>query len=59
MDLSTATSIKDSLRKDLILKAGRVNVNLENAKYKIYRILLLKVAVSQVLPCINEHGLSA
>jgi hypothetical protein len=58
VDLSSSISIKDSLRKDLVLKAGRVHVNLENAKNKIYRMLLLKVAFSQALPCITEHTLS-
>ena len=56
--MPSATSIKESLKKDLILKAGRVNLNLENAKNRIYRVLLLKTAFSQTLPCMKELGLS-
>jgi len=59
MDLPSVTSIKESLKKDLILKAGRINVNLANAKNKTYRLLLLKTAFSQALPCLKEVGLSA
>ena len=53
MEMASITSIKDSLRKDLILRAGRVNINLENAKNKKYRMMLLKVAISQTLPSIK------
>jgi hypothetical protein len=58
MDLPSATSIKDSLKKDLTLRAGRVPLNLTNAHTRKYRILLLKIAISQALPCLKESNLS-
>lgn len=58
MDLPSVTSIKESLRKDLLLKAGRINLNLQNAHERKYRILLLKTAFSQALPCLRDTSLS-
>lgn len=58
MDLPSVASIRESVRKDLILKAGRVNINLENASNRTYRLLLLKTVFSQSLPCMKEVGLS-
>lgn len=58
MDLPSVTSIKESLRKDLTLKAGRINLNLDNARNRKYRILLLKTAFAQALPCLKEVSLS-
>lgn len=58
MDLPSVTSIKESLRKELVLKAGRINLNLGNAQQKKYRVLLMKTAFTQALPCLKEISLS-
>ena len=58
MDIPSLTSVKESLKKDLILKAGRVHVNLDNAHSRKYRLLLVKAAFNQALPCMKEVGLS-
>jgi hypothetical protein len=53
MDMPSVTSIKESLRKDLVLKAGRLSLNLDNARNRTYRVLLLKTAFAQALPCMR------
>lgn len=58
MDLPSVSSIKDSLRKDLVLRSGRLAINQTNLSSKKYRILLLKLSFSQALPCIKDTSLS-
>lgn len=58
MDLPSMVSIKESLRKDLIMKAGRLNLNLQNAHQRKYKVLLMKTVFSQALPCVRETNLS-
>ena len=53
MDLPSVDSIKNSLKKDLLLKAGRVlqqNSFSGKESDKKYRMLLMKAAIFQILP---------
>lgn len=58
MDQPTCDSIKGSLRKEVLLKTGRIIQNTEGTIGKRYRMLLMKAAISQILPAFKERTLS-
>lgn len=58
MDVPTCDSIKGSLKKELLLKTGRIVQNTEGSLGKRYRMLLMKAAISQILPAFKEQTLS-
>jgi hypothetical protein len=61
VDMPTITSIKNSLKKDVVLKAGRLSqVRNGNKKdERNYRVLLMKMALLQILPTLKEPSLSS
>ena len=56
MEGPTINSIKESVKKNLLLKSGRVNI--DPSPDRKQKILLFKVAIQQILPTIREPLLS-
>ena len=59
IDAPSLATIKDSLKKDLVIKTGRVvgSAPAQSEKRK-FKVLLMKVAIQQILPVFKESYLS-